>query len=224
MIVCRRGWRELTDVQISAESRWFWSQSTPDGLGDWFCRKDPHDFPAGGGKDRRDDYLRDPNQSELGIKRRGGKPGIEVKGLVSRVSGLSTEPFMGPVELWTKWTSGTVELDPASTIVTQKRRWVRKFDTSDGSPREIQVDEDEGIREPLPDRGCNVEFTKLTMPNGKLWWTLGFEAFGTLNDVESSLRNVVAAMAMRDPPGLGRALPFSYPAFLKHFLCQKGQA
>jgi hypothetical protein len=211
-------------VLVSAESRWFWRQGAADRWRDWFCQAGSHDFPAGGGKERCDNYLRDANQTELGIKLRGGKPGIEVKGLVSRISGgLLTEPFIGPIELWTKWTSGTLKFDPESTIVTQKVRWIRKFDTTEGSPRELQVDEDEKTREPLPGRGCNVDFTKLTLPDGELWWTLSFEAFGELNDVEDSLRNVVIAMALRNPPSLGAALSLSYPAFLKHFLNQKEQ-
>jgi hypothetical protein len=210
-------------VQVSAESRWFWRLSAPNGWLDWFCQADFHGFPAGGGKERRDNYLRDANQTELGIKLRGGKPGIEVKGLVSRVSGgLLTEPFIGPIELWTKWTSGALELNPASTIVTEKIRWIRKFDTQSGSPRELQVDEEE-IGEPFPDRGCNMDFTRLILPDGELWWTLGFEAFGKLDDLEDSLRNVVAATALRRPPGLGDAVSLSYPAFLKQFLRRNEQ-
>lgn len=208
-------------MQVSAESRWFWRQSPPDGWRDWFCQADSHNFPAGGGKQRADNYLRDANQTELGIKLRGGKPGVEVKGLVSRLSGgLLTEPFIGPIELWAKWTSETLELDPASTIVTQKTRWIRKFGASEHPPRELQVDDDEKVREQLPDRGCNVEFTRLTLPNAELWWTLGFEAFGKLDDLEDSLRNVVVAMALRNPPNLGDAISLSYPVFLKHFLNQ----
>jgi hypothetical protein len=221
MIACRGAWLERKDVQVSAESRWFWRQSPPDGWRDWFCQAGSHDFPAGGGKQRADNYLRDANQTELGIKLRGGNPGVEVKGLVSRLSGgLLTEPFIGPIELWAKWTSEILELDPRSTIVTQKIRWIRKFGTSEHPPRELQVDEDEEIRGPLADRGCNVEFTKLTLPDGELWWTLGFEAFGKLADLEDSLRNVVVAMALRNPPNLGNGESLSYPAFLKRFLDQ----
>lgn len=178
-------------MQVSAESRWFWSGSAPERLEEWFYGKDPDGIPAGGGKERRDDYIRDPNQNELGIKRRGEKPGIEVKGLVSsRPTDLSEEPFVGPIEIWSKWTSEALRIDPALTIVTRKLRWLRKFDTGHGSPREIKVDEDEKIQEPLPQNGCNVELTRLTMPDDEQWFTFGFEAFGSLADVESSLRRV----------------------------------
>jgi hypothetical protein len=172
-------------MQVSAEARWFWSASAPERLEEWFCGKHPDGIAAGGGKERRDDYLRDPNQNELGIKRRGEKPGVEVKGLVSSgPTDLSLEPFVGPIEIWSKWTSEALRINPALTIVTRKLRWLRKFDTAHGSPREIEVDEYEKIQEPLPQNGCNVELTHLTMPDDEHWFTLGFEAFGSLADVE----------------------------------------
>ena len=64
-------------MQVSAESRWFWSGSAPERLEEWFCGKHPDGIPAGGGKERRDDYLRDLNQDELGIN-------IAVKGPESK--------------------------------------------------------------------------------------------------------------------------------------------
>lgn len=206
-------------MQVSAESRWFWSGVAPDGLEVWFRGQQADGIPAGGGRERRDDYVRDPNQDELGIKRRGEKLGIEVKGLVSlQPTKLSVEPFNGPIEIWTKWTSEALTLDPDLTIVTRKVRWLRKFDTGDSSPREIPVDEYEKIQEPLPQNGCNVELTRLTMSDDKQWFTLGFEAFGLLANVENSLQRVAEVMANRRPPRLPGAICLSYPQFLKHFL------
>jgi hypothetical protein len=209
-------------MQVSAESRWFWRGSAPERLEEWFCGKHPDGIPAGGGKERRDDYLRDPNQNELGIKRRGEKPGVEVKGLVSsRPADLSAEPFVGPIEIWSKWTSEALNIDLALTIVTRKLRWLRKFDTGDGSPREMKVDEDEKIQEPLPQNGCNVELTRLTMPDEEQWFTLGFEAFGSLADVENSLQRVAEVMANRRPPKLTGAICLSYPQFLKRYSAER---
>ena len=209
-------------MQVSAESRWFWSGSAPERLEEWFCGKHPDGIPAGGGKERRDDYIRDPNQNELGIKRRGEKPGVEVKGLVSsRPASLSAEPFVGPIEIWAKWTSEALTIDPALTIVTRKLRWLRKFDTGHSSPREIKVDENENIPEPLPQNGCNVELTRLIMPDGEQWFTLGFEAFGSLSDVENSLQCVAEVMANRRPPRLTGAICLSYPQFLKRYLAER---
>lgn len=67
-------------------------------------------------------------------------------------------------------------INPALTIVTRKLRWLRKFDTGHGSPREIKVDECENIQEPLPQNGCNVELTRLTMPDDEQWFTLWFRS------------------------------------------------
>ena len=152
-------WRGKATIpcRFSAESRWFWNGSAPEQLEEWFRGKHPDGISAGGGKERRDDYLRDPNQNELGIKCRGEKSGVEVKGLVSPgATSLSAEPFVAPIEIWTKWTSDALRIDPALTIVTRKLRWLRKFATGNGSPREIEVDEYEKIQEPLPQKGCNV--------------------------------------------------------------------
>ena len=116
-------------MQVSAEIRWFWRSAPPTGLEDWFCKAESHGCPAGGGKAREDAYLRDLSQPELGLKRRGGKKGVEVKGLVAVLwSGLVVAPFAGPIEIWSKWTSETLELN--SVIIVEKLRWLRKFDTS----------------------------------------------------------------------------------------------
>ena len=97
-----------------------------------------------------------------------------MKGLVSsRPTDLSVEPFVGPIEIWSKWTSEALSINPALTIVTRKLRWLRKFDTGHSSPREMKVDENENIQEPLPQNGCNVELTRLIMPDDEQWFTLG---------------------------------------------------
>jgi len=63
-------------------------------------------LPSRGGKQRNDDYLVDPDQTELGLKRRGQKLGVEVKGLVVKEwASLNVRPFSGIIELWTKWTT-----------------------------------------------------------------------------------------------------------------------
>ncbi len=207
-------------MQVSAEIRWFWQLNPPPALQSWFCNTDVHGCVAGGGKKRVDEYLFDPGQIELGIKRRGGKQGAEVKGLVSVVrNGLAVPPFTGPVELWTKWPSDQLDLRPFVTIATVKQRWVRKFDTEASTPREIALDSDEKPLDKgrLPDRGCNVELTEVTLPGGEVWWTLGFEAFGTLQTVESDLRSVSSTLAARQPPQFGSGLLASYPAWLKDY-------
>ncbi|MBN1612996.1 MAG: hypothetical protein JW950_00885 [Deltaproteobacteria bacterium] len=205
---------------ISAEIRWFWHKRPAPGIDDWFLRSDVHPCAAGGGMTRVDRYLRNPCQGELGIKRRGGVPGIEVKGLVKVTwGGLTADPFSGPVELWAKWTVESLELEMDALIAVEKRRWLRKFDTTDPLPREVPMDE-EGMPpagRPLPVAGCNVELTRVGLSNGDIWWTLGFEAFGTIMTAERDLRTTAKALADRRPPSLAGGLLASYPGWLdKH--------
>jgi hypothetical protein len=57
---------------ISAEVRWFWHNTPPDGVLDWFCSAKESPCRTGGGELLADEYLRDGNQAELGVKLRGG--------------------------------------------------------------------------------------------------------------------------------------------------------
>ena len=66
---------------VSAELRWFWRGGVPAAVDAWFWKRE---IPAGGGNVRTDEYLVDRSQIELGLKKRGTKPGIEIKGLVGR--------------------------------------------------------------------------------------------------------------------------------------------
>jgi hypothetical protein len=161
--------------------------------------------------------LHDAGQPELGIKSRGGKQGIELKGLVAAIwDGLTVGPFEGPIELWTKWTSAQLALPSNSTISTEKQRWLRKFDTTGALPKEIPLDVKEQPLDqgPLPARGCNIELTQVRLPDGELWWTLGFEAFGTIQTVERDLRAAATILAARQPPELTGGMLASYPAWL----------
>jgi hypothetical protein len=42
----------------------------------------------------------------------------------------------------------------------------------------------------MPEKGCNVEWTVVEIPSSETCWTLGFEAYGHLQDVENSLQSV----------------------------------
>lgn len=207
-------------MQVSAEIRWFWKGSAPDGLEEWFCGVDAHPYRAGGGPPPRiDKYLYEPGQVELGLKMRGNNPlGIEVKGMISEsVGDLSAEPFSGPIEIWTKWTARTLEFGSKPLIETEKTRWLRKFGTAGGAPLEIEVDAQEKLAAggPLPERGCNVELTHIKLPQkSESWWSLGFEAFGTLASIEGDLRAVAAVLASRRPPKLSRYILSGYPRWL----------
>jgi hypothetical protein len=66
---------------------------------------------------------------------------------------------------------------------------------------------------PLPEMGCNVELTRVTVA-GAVWWTLGFESFGMLPTVENTLRAVATLLAARRLRGFVPGLQASYPAWL----------
>ena len=202
-------------MRISAELRWFWRGDVPPAFEKWFRESPTHPYPVGGGNLRQDDYLVDPGQTELGIKTRGGGTRTDIKGLFSRAAGaVSESPFRGQAEVWMKWTSNALQLDKAHKISTKKTRWMRKFDTTGPTPRELELGPDE---EPLHENssatGCNVELTLVEI-SGEVWWTFGFECFGELGLVTQQLRTVATSLAAREPPEMGNPVPASYPAWL----------
>jgi hypothetical protein len=90
-----------------------------------------------------------------------------------------------------------------------KRRWLRKFATDGHVPVEIARDANEKpVTGSPPARGCNVELTEVRI--GSLWWTLGFESFGSIHTVEADLRAVArsspgSAVPLRSKAGVGPA-------------------
>ena len=72
-------------MQVWAEVRWFHLGAVPEDLITWFCQPalDFH-HRVSGGRQRKDVYLLFP-ETELSIKSRGGKKGLEVKGFLDVV-------------------------------------------------------------------------------------------------------------------------------------------
>ena len=69
-----------------------------------------------------------------------------------------------------------------------------------GSTEETSLGADEkplDERRSLPALGCNVELTEVTLASGKVWWTLGFESFGTIQTIENDLRAVATIVRLR---------------------------
>jgi hypothetical protein len=62
--------------------------------------------------------------------------------------------------------------------------------------------------------GCDAELTLLRGPDGTPWWTVGFEAFGDLEQVEADLVATVATVASRSPPPLEAGEATGYPGWL----------
>jgi len=171
---------------VSTEIRWFYPDECPTNLHRWFGEMSP---APGGGKLRINEYLSQTNQSEVSIKKRGGKPGVEIKGLIA-VCRSELVPFAPYVELWCKWRLHASALEMTKRMIIQKTRWIRTYDTSGAAIVEIplQADEKPLNGQPLPQQGCNVEISKIQIAEEpRQWWTLGFEAFGDLDSAPGNL-------------------------------------
>ena len=198
-------------MRVTAEMRWFWLGQCPPDLESWFFKSS---LRAGGGP-RCDEYVRPSNGAELGIKKRGSKAGVEVKGLIGTSRCPELISLAPHYELWCKWTSNDFFLNGTNLVVTKKVRWARKLDTSCNSVFEVPLGADEvplngeWVRE-----GCNLTMTEVqTAGIAVEWWTFCFEAFGSL---ESAPKNLQAATSYSKstffPQPEGAFL--SYPAWL----------
>jgi hypothetical protein len=198
---------------VSAEIRWFYPDECPTNLHRWFGEMSP---APGGGKLRIDEYLSQTNQSGVSIKKRGGRPGVEIKGLIA-VCRSELVPFAPYVELWCKWRLQASALEMTKRMIIQKTRWIRTYDTSRAAIVEIplQADEKPLNGQPLPQQGCNVEISTIRIAEDpRQWWTLGFEAFGDLDSAPGNLLKTAQFLITRSFP-----LPIcgeflNYPAWL----------
>src|SRR6185295_3615772 len=196
-------------MRMTAEIRWFWAGPPPPSFAAWFRAAGPSWGGASDSKSRIDEYLRDPAQTTLGIKRRGGSQGVEIKGLIStRPTMLALAGCVCPVGLWGKW-SAAFALDEGRLIKVAKQRWMRKFEVGGGAVRELAATESTERRS-----GCDLELTLLEGPDGTPWWTVGFEAFGAFDAVEDDLTATVALVQRRAPPPLPAARASDYPGWL----------
>jgi hypothetical protein len=200
---------------VSAELRWFWKDTLPPDLESWFRAGA---FAPGGGTTREDEYLFDPNEVELGVKKRGGQAGIEIKGLVA-VGAARPPPFPGHVQIQCKWTSNTLTIDHLRRVVVRKTRWLRRYEAGGAGVRELRLDAQERVPgsspDSVPEEGCHLELVAVAIGEREdRWWTLAFESFGPLGRVEQILDRTIAHLAPTQPPALDGARELSYPHWL----------
>ena len=88
-----------SNMFVSAEMRWFWNGKCPKPVHDWFFRTGSS---PGGGHPRIDKYLLQPHEREIGLKERGGNPGLEIKGLVGTVKDPALAALTSDIEIWCK--------------------------------------------------------------------------------------------------------------------------
>jgi hypothetical protein len=198
-------------MRLTAEIRWFWPDRPPQEFHGWFLGAGAGWAAADSTEIRVDEYLRDPDQDSLGIKKRG-RGDVEIKGLIGRRDQhLDFAGCTAPIELWAKWTSRTLHLDDLPLIRVEKQRWKRSFSVHAGAVSELATSS-----EPAPRQsGCDAELTLLKGPDMAPWWTLGFEAYGGLDEVEAILSRTVSLMARRCPSALIPGEAIGYPSWLK---------
>ena len=198
-------------MRLTAEIRWFWPDRPPPEFHGWFVGDGAAWIAAGSSKTRVDEYLLDPDQDSLGIKKRG-RGDVEIKGLISRRDKhLDFAGCTSPIEFWAKWASRTLDLDGLPLIRVEKQRWKRSFSVHAGAVSELATSS-----EPVPcQSGCDAELTLLKGPDMAPWWTLGFEAYGELDEVEAVLSRTVSLMARRCPPPLTPGEAIGYATWIK---------
>ncbi len=140
------------------ELRWFFAGESPAELERSF------DGPCGRTFARTDEYLRGTGEA-LGVKLRDGA--LELK-----VRTASWEEKGGIVECWTKrrLEAGVPWPAAGAWLTVAKKRRLRKFALVAGQLTEVDA-------ESPAETGCQAELTTLDV-DGRVAWTLGFEAFG----------------------------------------------
>ncbi len=189
---------------LTAELRLWWP-SAPAGLERLF---------DGQAEQRTDMYLLDPDQEEVGIKLRsdgGEPPRTQIKLLVARLASAGRRP----VELWTKANSSCLTLKGLPTVGVHKRRRLLRFRTDSGRAEDLG----QSAEGQDPGEGCDVELTEVRRNDDPTrWWTLGFEAYGTLASVERNLSLTLDTVLPRlAPEVITAATCGSYPAWLSGF-------
>jgi hypothetical protein len=205
-------------VLRSAEIRWFFPRPWSDEVRLWFSAGRELE-PEG---EREDQYLLFPDCETVGVKLREGK--LEVKARVSGPSPISLENGVrGQTDQWVKWSFASQGL-PALTqdllqsgqwVGVQKKRIVRKFSADSDSVKEVPPKQ-----QPFPASGCNVELTAIKVnATPKLWFSLGFEAFGPPAAVARILDEAVRSFFSGNGamPGirLSESESLNYPAWLR---------
>ena len=170
---------------VSLEVRWIHAGRLPSLLVDRLG-------PFGEGVEEREDwYLTDPVLPNLSVKIRGGVQ-LDVKAL-RHTPGQLTLPggTRGRLEVWEKWsfplaTAPEPLLTGASWTRVEKARRRRSFSIAESGM----------IERPLAQAGapgCSLELTEV-ITDGEVWWTLGLEAVGQLENLHRDLQTTAMTL------------------------------
>lgn len=191
------------------EVRWVRAGNLDGQIREWFAR-----FPTAD-ESREDDYLIGPDVGELSVKIRAGGA-LEVK-VYRGLLGVLDVPDRahGLMEYWQKWSfpmGSTQYADESSSwLPVHKLRRMTYFSAQAGR---LSAD----AQPPASGAGCAVELTELTM-RGKSWWTLGFEANGPTETLQTLVEST-AAQVFAKAIGTQREFALddsgSYSSWLRH--------
>lgn len=199
-------------MQPSMELRWFLAGTIPEPIQQWFSQS----ATAPKSEGRRDDvYLWLPDADDVGIKHRQGR--IEVKRRLAQ-RGVHTlgDGIAGRIEQWVKWSFVLEKAQPVdltkpvgSWVTVEKHRQLKKY----------EVHQNDEVRLVAPDgpveQGCNLELTALVL-NGAPWWSIGFEAFGEMEAVETNLIVTINyVLSENNFPPLRAEDSYSFPHWLR---------
>ena len=187
----------VPDAVGSLEARWIFPGQLQGAVAGWFGQF------QGGTESRVDTYLLSPQLPGLSVKVRGGRA-LEVKVFRGSPGILDlARRACGHMESWQKWSfplsavngallNGNSSNASGWRSVAKKRRITRISLES----RPIRADTANAGRAP----GCDVELTEVRM-GGRDWWSLGFEATGPADLLQSELEGTAALVFAEALPG-----------------------
>ena len=194
----------------TAEVRWFLPGPLP---GERLAAF--QDVPIPGVPEERTDwYLTAAQRPDLGLKVRGAGWFDLKRRTEAEPDHAFSDTMRGTLEHWVKW-SFPLAADPVEEVLgwhrVDKSRWIRRYEVGDtGSAMAVPF-------ERVIESGCGAELSDVLV-DGTPSWSLGFEAFGPPDALESALTAGVSAF-LADSPEL-TAVSFmqtdshSYPSWL----------
>ena len=203
----------------TSEIRWFYQGIVASEIANWFAadvlRENCHTL-----ENREDWYLLIPGCEFLGVKLRQHR--LETKLRVTDLGILQLgNNVIGAAEKWIKSTCEDAKVESLITPeVVAKGQWV-KVEKVRSQIRYLVADDRSltpASKEETSQEGCNVELTQLIV-NDNPWWTLGFEASGTDNNLTSNLETVTKKLFQTFPEQeLNLADSYAYPKWLSVFV------
>lgn len=205
---------------LTAEIRWFRKGDIPADLHSWF-HKSKYIQRYGS---RIDTYLLFPNAETVGVKFRENR--FEIKSFVKKLDPVFiTDHIRGIPEVWEKWSLAGNSVswlfsemgrDPSIWVDVKKSRTIIKYSADGEEILEMDASGTQG----LPGDGCYAELTEVDI-NGKLFWTIGFEAFSKRKDIADNLIRTVRCFFNSIEIHLPEEESFSYPTLLKRIYSEK---